>query len=219
MNTDVEWPRHPKSYWRDVLDYARSNGWTFRKHSDHSFGKIACPDGRCEIVVFSTGVAGESVAIGARRTIDRCPHGRAAGWVQVAEGSLNRADLLLDAAEHLCDRAGAETDFDELEDGAADLDDRISELISQIEVHEAKAQWALGRAGVTPDPPVGAIVDMAQENIAQSRQALTKVAAGGIRRRLSRRLHVTRERLLFLKRRVEGADTHNDWAELAIVNR
>lgn len=194
------WPEHPKPYWRDALSYARAHGWTFRKHSDHAFGEIRCAAGGCRVVIFSTGVAGESAAIGARKKVDRCPH-QSKSVLESAERSLTDADRLLDAAESLCAVNEGEAAFAALPDGSTEV--RIAELITEIERHAAAARSVLDEVELPRDAGVERVIGAAKSQVSSARTLVVGLPDGSDRNRLKDRLTQTQSRLYRLQRRLQ----------------
>lgn len=139
-----EWPRHPKPWWRDTLEHARSAGWHLKTIDGHSWGRIVCDpeaDQPCRIMVFSTGTAAESVARDACKTIDRCGHiaVRASGQVLArATVLLDQADCLIKAAEGCLQAADKQTEARELLDSVVTVAAEVDALLDQVMKLEAE---------------------------------------------------------------------------------
>lgn len=132
---------------REALRDAARAGWSFRKGSDHSFGRLACcavgQPGACKTVVYSTSgpADGSATAREIRRALRSCPHqldqegpglelptmtndeeleARIERLTEAADGLSRRADAG-EAAERAIERDDEE-DFDEQERRFTDAD-------------------------------------------------------------------------------------------------
>jgi len=152
IGPDAPWPAHSKNFWDEPLAKAKAARWWVRKFDAHSWGKVVCrrepSDDRCELVIFSTGRGGESVAKELAKKVDRCPH-RAASPPNLTAGQraviragehLGKAERLILAVRRLREAGQAE--------------ERAQELLGYAVIHvelgesEALAEDALTEAGV-----------------------------------------------------------------------
>lgn len=150
---DDAWPQHPKSFWRPVIDYARAHHWTLTHPLGH-WGVLKCPTADCEILVFSTGSGGETVALGTRRKIKRCAHGTGEKEsIAEIEDRVEKAKRLVDAAAALISQQRAETAA-ELLDSAEDhlindaIWDDFSRLLEEADELASEAARGFEDAGV-----------------------------------------------------------------------
>lgn len=171
---EEHWPDHPKPWWRETLDRARSSGWRLDKTSDHTWGVIRCPQS-CKIVVFSSGRGGETVAISARRIIARCTHGPASPLAKVVT-LLGQAEQLIDAAQELLARQERETQIEEM---LAHADRALS---------EAEEEDLLGRIDELSDSDdhVSEILDDAQARINTAKTPLKGLPSDTVKAERSR---------------------------------
>ncbi|WNO65376.1 hypothetical protein RPQ02_16990 [Streptomyces sp. AM2-3-1] len=133
-----QWPGHPKAWWRETIALARSAGWHLQRIEGHSWGRIVCDpraDKPCKVLIFSTGVNGESAALTARKKVERCDHLTASDADQLlfrAAGLLDRAEALLEAASRCLEAADKRTEAEELLLGAATAADEAEKLTEAL---------------------------------------------------------------------------------------
>lgn len=171
---DDAWPKHPKPYWRDTLQYAQDHRWTFT--DEGHFGAIKCPTGVCMVRVYSTGRGGESVARQTRRKIERCPHGQGTpDLLATISKSLDRAARFLDAAAALLDQRDAEQAIEMLDAVGELLDDAVWDEIggrfTELDVSRDSADAAFHDLAVEPMPASDAL-GAADGQIKQARKDL-----------------------------------------------
>ncbi|MET7643948.1 hypothetical protein ABZS83_09940 [Streptomyces sp. NPDC005426] len=137
-----QWPRHPKAWWRDTLDVARSAGWHLQTVEGHTWGRIVCDpnaDKPCKVLIFSSGVAGESAALTARRTVKRCDHHTAVEAGQIlrkAAELLDRAEAMLEAASRCLRAVDKKAQAEELLLSAAMAADEAEKLAQALRHEE-----------------------------------------------------------------------------------
>ncbi|MFD5984913.1 hypothetical protein [Streptomyces cyaneofuscatus] len=137
-----QWPRHPKVWWRETIDLARSAGWHLQKVEGHTWGRIVCDphaDKPCKVLIFSSGVGGESAALTARKTVRRCGHVPASDAGQLlfrAAELLDRAEAMLAAASRCLKAADKRVQAEELLLSAATAADE-AEKLTQALIREA----------------------------------------------------------------------------------
>lgn len=117
------WPRHKNKAMRDLLDYARSLGWSLDRHDSKPWGIIWCPKHLHSHSIQSTPDGQEGWCIGTKRKIkQRCEHNDVGEMLTNLEMRLRYAEKLLVAAETMAERAGKEEQLDRLlEDADAEV--------------------------------------------------------------------------------------------------
>ncbi|MGW1044050.1 hypothetical protein [Streptomyces sp. NPDC002547] len=167
-----EWPRHPKPWWRDTIGAARSAGWHLQAIEGHAWGRIVCDpqsDKPCKVLIFSTGAGGESAALTARRTVERCDHRTAAETGQIllrAGVLLDRAEGLLEAASRCLQAADKRVEAEELLLEAAAAADEAEKLSQAVAREEDSERLVVEAFAVLPEgrelgcPPTAADVDV-----------------------------------------------------------
>lgn len=219
---EERWPRHPRPWFRDALDYARERGWLFKKLSNHSFGGVYCrhPDDgdHCRFRVDSTGRSGENAARDLRRLIDGCTHCApgASNSATTIEALVGKAEVLTAAAAALIDEsrhteramelyARAEELLDEAQDRvdeAQELADEAEQLVSDAMDAEREALAAhrdgasmLARTEVPPDERASAVLDVAEQTADDARSALSRERNSPSVRDLRHRVRAVRNRI------------------------
>lgn len=145
------WPNHSKSWFRDVLKAARGLGWNLETNSNHGTFKLSCPGAvtTCQMVIYSTGKSGETVAKNFLLRLRRCRHG-VADKLTSAKGLLDKAERLIEAVFTLHDRDQA--DAQAL--AAMDVDDcdesHVEELLNHCDQLARQADDLLGEDAKEP---------------------------------------------------------------------
>jgi len=213
---DDKWPRHDSSWFRDVLDFARSAGWHFKEPGGaaHIFGLVVCrrvdTDDFCSYVVFSTGTGGESASSGLRRKVEQCRHRPTgpASRLEAATVKMTKAERLVDAAERLIDvEEGQQESLDawarasELMDAAESdtseierLWDLAGEADQAVSLAEGAAREALANAESTDRDP-RQVVALAEVTVAEVHQETKDLPRGQAVRLLKWRIQECRGRL------------------------
>ncbi|MBF6297517.1 hypothetical protein IU459_08165 [Nocardia amamiensis] len=180
LGPEDEWQRHTHPRWQETLVYARARGWRLQVHSGHAFGTLRCEQGKCEIKIFSTGKGAESVALTARKVVDRCVHGSSTPDLLAAvDDRLAKAENLIIVAEAMCarDKAAAAVavleDVDALMTGGA-VWDEFSRLVDEIEMRTAVIDDALAQAGLGAPATPTAVIDSAAQHVGVARRELAK---------------------------------------------
>lgn len=139
-----QWPRHSKSWFREVLKKARGMGWSLETHTNHGTYKLRCPDGRCQLVVFSTGKGGETVAKRYLHKVSRCNHG-VADSLEKAADLLVKAERLVEGVFTLHERRCAEARAYQAIDGTLGYEESdIEELLNECERLAKRCDELLG---------------------------------------------------------------------------
>lgn len=139
------WPRHTNKAMRDLLDYARSLGWSLDRHSSKPWGIIWCPEHVHSHSIQSTPEGQEGWCLSTKRRIrQRCEHNNAA---QVAltnlETLLRSAETLVAAAETMARRTGKQARLGALlEDTDAEVA-AVYALIDEADELESREQELL----------------------------------------------------------------------------
>ncbi|MFI1361277.1 hypothetical protein ACH4TV_48155 [Streptomyces sp. NPDC020898] len=152
-----QWPRHPKPWWRETIDLARSAEWHLQIVEGHAWGRIVCDpemDKPCRILIFSSGTGGESAALTARRTIQRCDHPAAAEsgriLLRVVE-LLDRAEALLEAASRCLRASGKMAEAEELLLSAVTAADEAEKLAQALSREEDSNRLVVAAFEVLPE--------------------------------------------------------------------
>jgi len=177
FSSSDSWDRHLEACWRDTLEVAREYGWTLTTFSGHSWGKIECPTGACNFIIFSTARSTESAAKDARRRVERCPHGAGSGRsVADTDGLLLKASRLVDAAEQLALRGKAQAAAEMLDeaDGVIESEatwDDFNRLLAEAEEHDSAANAAFLASGEHHESS-GDALDSAERHVQTAREEL-----------------------------------------------
>lgn len=214
-----QWPRHPKQWWRETIDLARSAGWRLQTVEGHTWGRIVCDpsaDRPCKVVIFSSGVGGESAALTARRTVERCDHLTAAETGQIllrAGVLLDRAEALLEAASHLLQAADKKVEAEELLLCAATAADEAEKLAQALASEADSERLVVEAFAVLPEgrqmgcPPDADEVDLlivdASAHADEAEQLADNLSAGGFGDVLRARIEQVRDRVTDLSRSLE----------------
>ncbi|MEV6422834.1 hypothetical protein [Streptomyces sp. NPDC051662] len=219
------WPRHPKSWWRETLDLARAAGWHLQTVDGHTWGRIVCDpdaDKPCKVLVFSSGVGGESAALTARKTVTRCDHLAAAGAGQIllrAAELLDRAEAMLAAASRCLEAADRRAQAEELLLGAATAADEAEKLAQALLREEDGERLVVEAFAVLPHgselgcPPTPAELDVlivdASVQVDEAQQLADGLPAGDPGDGLRARIGQVRARVEDLGERLRrGPDAH-----------
>lgn len=217
---DDAWPKHTDDWWNEVLDAARTRGWSLARHSDHSWGSLNCPADECYIPpIFSTGKGAESVAKNLLKKVKRCPHAAATQSQNVAlvEEHLDAADTFILAAEHLLARDARRAEIEELLI-EADTKVRSSEEIAQAfdlaawyeDDHDRRAHEVLADTPLADVDESGPVVTGAQGQVDQAEETLGSMPQKHAKRAaLESRIQETKDQIAALRRQagLEWADT------------
>lgn len=166
---DEAWPRHPRNEAQRSLERAAAAGWSFRKLTNHAFGRIVCPaigdPDACSVIVLST--SGPRDGSWTAKVIDdkvkRCRHGQPAEAAPFEDEDLDRTrsddelerrtTRLLEAAEGLRQRAEAEAAMEWAADEGDDATfDRQDERHGEGDIR-ARTAWAVLGRPFDPWPP------------------------------------------------------------------
>ncbi|MFJ1561319.1 hypothetical protein [Streptomyces mirabilis] len=138
----------------------------------HTWGRIVCDpnaDKPCKVLIFSSGVGGESAALTARRIVKRCDHRTAAEACQIlfrAAVLLDRAEALLEAAHRCLQAADKRAEAEELLLGAATAADEAEKLAQAVAREEDSDRLVVEAFAALPEgrelgcPPTAAEVDV-----------------------------------------------------------
>jgi hypothetical protein len=180
-----QWPVHKCDQWNEVLDLARSKGWSFKKFTAHRFGKPLCPGGRCVFpTIDKSATATETFARQKRRIIERCrcEPAKDASLLEQAADCLKKGENLVRAAGRLvasiCAKHEVEDLLDEV-DLKADAAERALEQAERAEGRAAAAEQEatrrLAEAAYAGEwTPVGVLLE-GEAEIEQAEDALAKV--------------------------------------------
>lgn len=220
-----QWPRHPKAWWRETLDLARSAGWRLQTVEGHTWGRIVCDpnaDKPCKVLIFSSGVGGESAALTARKTVKRCDHLTAVETGQIllkAAELLDRAEAMLEAASRCLQAADKKAQAEELLLSAAMAADE-AEKLAQALLHEedgdrlvVEAFAMLPRESELGCPPTPAELDVlivdASAQVDEAQRLADVLPTGGAEEGLRSRIGQVRARVVDLSARLgRGPDAH-----------
>ncbi|WP_212831932.1 hypothetical protein [Catellatospora sp. TT07R-123] len=140
----MNWTKHPKSWFRDALAFAKKSEWQFQKIKGHGFGQVRCcdpdtiDDDPCEFFIFSTGEGGEGAARGLRQLVANCTH--------KSGESIGALEALVLKVEKLIEAANAKLDHYEQDQESLSLLARAEELVSDIEEQAATIDYLLSKA-------------------------------------------------------------------------
>lgn len=214
-----QWPRHPKQWWRETVDLARGAGWHLQTVDGHTWGRLVCDpamDRPCKVVIFSSGLGGESAALTARRTVSRCDHHRAieAGQILFKAGALlDRAEALLEAASRLLQAADKKAEAEELLLYAATAADEADKLAQALASEEDSDRLVVEAFAVLPEgqqlgcPPAAEEVEVlvldASAHADEAEQLAHNLSAGSSDEALRSRIDQVRARVTDLSGRLE----------------
>jgi hypothetical protein len=215
---EERWPQHPKTWFRDALDYARAHGWLLKKLSNHSFGWVYCrrsdDDDRCRFRIDSSGRGGENAARDLRLQVNRCPHRTPVpSGAAILGGLVDKAELLTAAAATLIDESRHTqraielyARAEELLDEAEDRTDEVSQLM--LDAGEAESEARAARAdsdtrlegtGLPPGERAPAVLDAAERTAVSVGKALRREPTSPWVRTVRQRVRAARERISQLR--------------------
>lgn len=211
-----QWPRHPKQWWRETIGMARSAGWRLQTVEGHVWGRIVCDpdaDRPCKVLIFSSGNGGESAALTARKTVQRCDHSTAAEagqiLLRVAE-LLDRAEALLEAASRCLQATNKRAEAEELLLAAATAADEAEKLAQAVSREEDSDRLVVAAFEVLPEdaeldcPPtaaqVAALIVEASAHADEAQQLTDVLPAGDSGDALIARIDQVRARVTDLSR-------------------
>ncbi|MFJ3616294.1 hypothetical protein [Streptomyces hydrogenans] len=215
---EEQWPRHPKQWWRDTVDLARSAGWRLLAVEGHTWGRLVCDpdiDEPCNIPIFSTGIGGESVAKTARKTVHRCAHLKAdeAGQILLrATALLDLAEAQLEAASRCLEAADKRAEAEELLRSAASAADEAEKQLQEaLGCEEDSEKLVVSAFEALPEgselgcPPTDAqvvtLIGDAAAHIDQAHELVGDLPAGDDRDALRQRIEQVRVRVTELSSR------------------
>lgn len=222
---DEPWSVHDRPEAQKALLEARAKGWQFRKLSSGGFGNLICrpleegeeagPPNTCFVPVYSTAgdkSGAETAKIIRRNTRRKCRHRSEQSVVadgqhdpvQTADGCLDKATRLLDAAKTLLARGDREAEILELiaesevwaAEAEAALEDKISELDDELQRDLADARQLASESAVAADP--GALIGVG-ERLADEAEAHLALAKGERAAACRRRLGSVRDQIVTLR--------------------
>lgn len=208
---DEEWPKHGEDAWNDVLDLARSKGWTLETFSSraHRFGKIRCPQHLCQFPTIDSSARGtETFARNKRRIVERCGHGNSKPVsLAAAKTHLVSGERLADAAGRLVEQAASLEEIEELLASACTSAQSADEVLAAATAAEDNAvrQAKEAAALLKPTPYAGMseaapVLDGASSEalLVEGQLELVPADQQG-RTALSRRLEALKERIEVLQ--------------------